>query len=177
MLDKIIATEAENMSGAAHGLPKTFPWALLTALMAPISGRTGAGTGITEHSKACCMRAGWSHAYIFIYQPSKDPRPDSACVFMSTWHCTLQTDLLAQMWLDIGGRVANRVPVPPGAFLVLFLCFSQLCWHKHFCGHLGTESENWSTLTVTKRLFFKITSLASQMPLDFFEIWDLLSQW
>lgn len=71
MLDKIITAKAESMSVAVHGLPETFPWALLTALMAPISYRTGAGRGITEDSKACCMRAGWSHA-LFLYTRSKD---------------------------------------------------------------------------------------------------------
>lgn len=170
MLDKIITAKAESMSVALHGLPETFPWALLTALMASISYRTGAGRGITEHSKACCMRAGWSHA-LFLYPRSKDL--DVLLCPHGIAHC-IQTYWLRCGWILVA-RLQTEFLYPWS--LPRLVCVLLSIVLTHFCGYLGTEWENWSTLTMTKRFLFKITSTASQMPLDFFEIWDLFNRW
>lgn len=55
---------------------------------------------------------------------------------MSTWHCTLHIDLLAQMWLDIGGTVADRVPVP------LVPSLSCLCASLH-CADTNISVVTW----------------------------------
>lgn len=117
----------------------------------------------------------WEQAEAMLYFYIPDPK---------IWMCFYVHMALHIAYRPIGSDVVGywwhgcrQSSCTPGAFLVLFVRFSPLCWHKHFCGYLGTESENWSILTMTKRFLFKITSTASQMPLDFFEIWDLFNRW
>lgn len=125
MLYKIITAKAESMSVAVHRLPKTFPWALLTALMAPISDRTGASRGITEHSKACCMRACWSHALFLYPRPPKIPEQTLHVFFcpQGIAHC------IQIYWLRCGWILVARLQTE-------FLCplepLSCLCASLHY---------------------------------------------